>query len=218
MKHQQTLFILLSFVAMVFNLQSCRPRDGEDCPVLKDIVHKFSAADERIIPYTGYDTLYFLNKQGDTCMVRGTGKQYYIETELESMRAGCPPQRTVSDAYKIDFVSVKGGFDFYIIKRIVYNNVYIGRRAMKYVFTVNYYTLGKPVVINEYYFDTVTINGYAYPEVNKTRLLAVMPNSTSGGHYTIEDTTYQLLVNRYNGVLLFKNDNTNEYYTLIQKP
>jgi hypothetical protein len=84
---------------------------------------------------------------------------------------------------------------------------------MKFVFMQDYYSFGNPDVIDEYYLDTVIINGYKYLHVNKPIL---RENTWVGAGF--KDTTYQLLINRYNGVLLFKNDNTNEYYTLIQKP
>jgi hypothetical protein len=114
--------------ASLFYLQSCYdPNSNVECNDTETQTRNISADDLSKVPYTGFDTLYFLNKHGDTCIVRGTGKQYYNETELESMRAGCPPQRTVFGAYKISFISVKGGFDFYFILRKIYtsNDIYI---------------------------------------------------------------------------------------------
>ncbi|MES2558409.1 MAG: hypothetical protein V4590_01625 [Bacteroidota bacterium] len=45
--------------------------------------YTISADDLSKVPYTGFDTLYFINKLGDTCIVRGTGKKFDTEEKRE---------------------------------------------------------------------------------------------------------------------------------------
>jgi hypothetical protein len=186
MKHLQTLFILLSFVAIVFNLQSCRPRDGEDCPVLKDTVYTLSAEDERKIPYIGYDTLYFLNKQGDTCIVRGTGKQYYTEIQSESIRAGCPPQNYTSKSYIIDFQSLKGEFSFlFKVQAGILHRIFLSEKGATTDFRI-----------------------YLFELQNSTLFYGGVSDIT-------RDTCYTSTYNMRLGVTQIKNCNLNTNYTLI---
>jgi hypothetical protein len=173
----------------------------------------FSEDELKKVPYNGFDTLYFLSNDGDTCIVRGTGKEFFIEQSIDRGIPLCPPNSiTNCQAYKIHFVSLRGNFDFTIQQKRLGREIIIKRDNLNFnhiIFTKEYDLLKKQEIINQYYLDTVIINKYKYSEVNRA---LVVRNGV-----VIADTSYNLLINRIDGLLLYQNNNKNEEFTIIKK-
>ena len=81
------LVLVAAFIALTF-LSNCNKTPP--CPDSETTTENLPASTLSKVPYSGNDTLYFLNKQGDTCIVKGNGKQYYYIKEALPSSANCP--------------------------------------------------------------------------------------------------------------------------------
>ncbi len=206
--------ILVYFAgASLCYLQSCYdPNSNVDCNDTETITRNISTDDLSKVPYTGFDTLYFLNKQGDTCIVRGTGKQYNYEISVENGNPACPPpRRYFNQLYSIQFVPLKGNLAFSLTQKFNPGKVYVDRQLYNVIFDCESPTIDFRDLADSYYIDSLTINSISYNKINI--FLTNIRNEIE-----VSDTSYRLLYNKPYGVLYIKSAKQNEEFSIIPKP
>lgn len=196
-------------------LQSCYdPNSNVDCNDTETITRNISTDDLSKVPYIGFDTLYFLNKQGDTCIVRGTGKQYSYEISYENGNPACPPPRKYfNQLYSIHFVPIKGSFGFVLTQKYNPQRIYIDRHSYSAVFNWISSSIGNypPTPSSLFYMDSATINGVVYKKI--TVFLTDVR-----GKISVRDTSYKLFYNKTYGILYIKSSKQNEEFSIIPVP
>jgi hypothetical protein len=199
----------------LFYLQSCYdPNSDITCGDTETETRNISAADISKVPYTGFDTLYFLNKKGDTCIVRGTGKQYGYETSYDNGDPACPPpRRYLNQLYTIKFVPVKGNLEFELTQKSYPQRIYIDRYSYNVKFDWSSSSIGLPPPPPSaiFYIDSITLNRVLYEKIS-VFLTEVK------GEIGMPDTSYKLFYNRPYGVLRLKSTKQNEEFSIISKP
>jgi hypothetical protein len=163
MKTINRLILLVITMVSLATLNNCGK--GPVCSDSETTTQDLTASSLSKVPYTGYDTLYFLNKQGDTCIVRGTGKQFYYLTETEIGNPDCPDDYKKIQGYSILFTSVKGDLFFKLNLEDVFD---IKIDVKKYAYYFEYSTdeigvIGRPD--DTFYIDTITIENKQYHTV-----------------------------------------------------
>ena len=200
------LFTLLITTAIYFN--SCTPDETPVCGTAYNTTVNFTADDLSKVPYTGFDTLYFKDINGDTNIVVGSGKQYYYDKVYKTHGGpACPPDVTNNQAYKIQFNPIKGDLNFKFIQQRTDWSIVIRKQNYSAYFTEYYSLLDLTLPNDKYHFDSLTINGKSYYKV----MLENGYNDYDG------DTTYQALINKSFGLLSIKSRKENEEYTLLKK-
>jgi hypothetical protein len=206
MKTIKHLFLILLIISLVIQLQSCYdPIKNTPCADTQYRTRNISQEDLSKVPYTGFDTLYFLNKQGDTCIVRGTGKQFSYEIEDEFGNPACDPTyRYSNQIYSISFIAVKGNLDFKLTQSYFYVIVERGD-----LYSVDYQASSFRVGLRN---DSIVLKG-----VNYRQIVSFLPSVKLGlgGGF---DYTYSLLYNSSYGVLYIKSEKENEEFSIIPKP
>lgn len=84
----------------VFLLQSC---SGPDCGAHAETQYNFKQDDTLNIPYSGYDTLYFVNSVRDTFMAIGQGKQKSSTTVPTTGDPDCGYNTDTYHSYGINY-------------------------------------------------------------------------------------------------------------------
>jgi hypothetical protein len=207
----------LSFILMTLSsvyLCSCYdPNKNTPCPDTQYETHNLSAADLNKVPYTGFDTLYFLNKQGDTCIVRGTGKQFSYEIKNQNGNPACPPNYQYNNQlYNLQFIPIRGNLSFILAHKYDPKRVYIDRGDQYSVkFNSESNAIGLKYPDDPYYIDSLLINEHKYGRI-------IVCLSAIKNRVQEYDTTYKLLYNMSHGVLFIKSDKENEEFSIISKP
>ena len=184
------LLTLLCITAFYFT--SCTPDETPICGTAYNTTVNFTADDLSKVPYTGFDTLYFKDINGDTNIVVGSGKQYYYDKEYKTHGGpACPPDVTNLQAYKIQFNPIKGDLNFKFIQQRDGSWFAISKTKYSCVFIFEYYLLKDSTLV----YKGVPIS-----------------NITD-----IADTTYACTFNLKQGILHFKSLKENEEYTLLKK-
>lgn len=193
-------------------LQSCYdPNSNVDCNDTETITQNISAGDLSKVPYTGFDTLYFLNKQGDTCVVRGTGKQYSYETEYLQGNPACPPSQKYNyQVYRINFIALRGNLEF-----TIYQNGEVGLiKIEKSNYDTYFYSTASIIGVKynnrPYYIDSLILNGSPYGRIT-------VFSSNVAGEVGVNDTSYKLFYNQPYGILYMKSSKQNEEFSIIPK-
>jgi hypothetical protein len=202
------LLILTVCASMLFG--GCYDPDDESsgCPNPTSTFYDLSADDLAKVPYTGFDTLYFKDKQGDTAVVAGGGKTFYDDLEYVFNSGGpaCLQDTLRYRAYKIFFRSLRGNLDFTFEQRRLKFSATVSRnKYLPYYFTAYYPGLGQTSIYPDY-IDSLTINGVKYGRID----------IENGYDRPVEDTTYRLLINQSHGVLSISSKMHNEEYTLLK--
>ena len=184
------LLTLICITALYFT--SCTPDETPVCGTAYNTTVNFTADDLSKVPYTGFDTLYFKDINGDTNIVVGSGKQYYYDKEYKTHGGpACPPDVTNLQAYKIQFNPIKGDLNFKFIQQRDGSWFAISKTKYSCVFIFEYYLLKDSTLV----YKGVPIS-----------------NITD-----IADTTYACTFNLKQGILHFKSLKENEEYTLLKK-
>lgn len=196
------LLTLLCITAFYFT--SCKPDEQSPCSDASNTIVNLTAIELNKVPYTGFDTLYFLSKTGDTNIVVGGGKQYYYDTKYSTQPPDCPQnQSTQYQAYKINFTPTKGDLNFSIIQREIKYSIYINVNKYPFSFSAETGSIGVKITNSIYqYFDSLTINNYKYDKVLV---------------FLAQDTTYKLYMNQPNGILFIRSLKDNEEYSIMKK-
>jgi hypothetical protein len=162
------------------------------------------------VTYTGYDTLFFLNSQGDTCILRGTGKQYYYKTvPLTDNNPQCEPNYEKSQAYNIDFIPILGEFSFTLTLEDK-DDVIINVKKYPYQYTFLTYEIGVESESSTLYMDTVTINGTLYRTIRLARI-------SRKNNPLDSSPNYSAYYSKDFGIIKLENLDLNEVYTIILK-
>jgi hypothetical protein len=207
----------LSFILMTLSsvyLCSCYdPNKNTPCPDTQYETHNLSAADLNKVPYTGFDTLYFLNKQGDTCIVRGTGKRFSYEIKTQNGNPACPPSdQYTNQLYTIQFIPIRGNLSFSLTQKYEPRRIYFDRGDFYLVrFDTESNRIGLEYPEWSNYIDSLTINKEKYGRI-------IVCHSEIKNRVQEYDTTYKLLYNMSHGVLFIKSDKDNEEFSIISKP
>lgn len=94
-----------SLILLLCNFSSCK-FEREPCPPEEYYVDIISDADKAYIPYTGYDTLTFLNTHtNDTHVFIGTGVIQYFSSTTFPLNMECPGGHAELETYGFEFVS-----------------------------------------------------------------------------------------------------------------
>ena len=201
------LFCTLLCLGVLY-LNSCKPNEQSPCQTTNNTNTDFTAAELAKVPYNGFDTLYFLSKTGDTNIVVGGGKQYYYDIEHTTVPPDCPPNQTIQhQAYKINFTPIKGNLSFTLRQRQINYEISIAKSNYTNSFSLYYPSLGIKDVNNKYYFDSLLLNNCKYGRVIKM----------FGDINYKSDTTFQILINQSNGLLLIASQKDDEEYSIIKK-
>lgn len=204
------IYIHVLLVAFLFSLYSCGPKDP-DCMNTQYETVNLTSGDEAKIPYTGYDTLHFLSKQGDTCILRGTGKQYFYEDVNETSIPVCPPTRTTHyQGFSINFIAIKGDLHFNIkvhssVATLEVNT--ISNFDNNVLFAASYNQIG--TVQTFLYHDSLEIAGTYYYKVFKmSSIIEGIPNAY--------DPSNIALINNQLGILYLANTTNSTEYSFIK--
>jgi hypothetical protein len=200
--HSGILALALVF-AFPFFLATCKPGTGCDEAVKK--YRQVTADVYGKLPYTGTDTLYFLDQNMDTSIVVGQGKVAYYEESKEEYIPDCF-NTLLSESFRIHFTPVKGKLSFEIYQRANEKNIAVKELLLPVNFFINYVNIGQPNILNK---DSVTINGAVY------RNVAVAAGTSINLH--IRDESYTCYYNLPYGVLMMKSEKENIEYTLLRK-
>ena len=172
------LFTLLITTAIYFN--SCTPDETQVCGTAYNTTVNFTADELSKVPYTGFDTLYFKDINGDTNIVVGGGKKYYYDKEYKTHGGpACPPDVTNMQAYKIEFKPIKGSLNFIITQERKGYDFIITKENYIAKFIIEYYQLG---ITGS---DSERINNITYEKVLKDY-------AYTGTSYYQKDTTYKI--------------------------
>ena len=179
------------------------------------LFRSLSAAELAKVTYTGFDTLYFLDKTGDTNIVVGGGRQFFYNQESFDPTLGdCQTDQVNHQGYRIYFKPLKGDLYFQFWQQLFYQPLFdrivkIVRGSNWNVFLfVEFDLLGTKG--NTYlYTDSMTINGYKYGRVYGT--------TKYDGSVYVNDTSYKAYMNQTNGVLYLRDQDNNQEYSLIHK-
>ena len=201
------LLTLLCITAFYFT--SCKPNEQSPCIDASNTIVNLTAIELSKVPYTGFDTLYFLSKTGDTNIVVGGGKQYYYDTKYSTQPPDCPQNQTTQyQAYKINFIPTKGDLSFTLKIRKIDNSLYIISIKYPIVFDESFSSLGKRDLTYFYYVDSLKINSINYTTINR-----LIPRPNIGPI----DNSYFLYYDLNKGVLLIRSQKDNEEYSIIKK-
>jgi hypothetical protein len=204
MKTIKHLFLILLIISLVIQLQSCYdPIKNTPCADTQYRTRNISQEDLSKVPYTGFDTLYFLNKQGDTCIVRGTGKQFSYEIEDEFGNPACDPTyRYSNQVYDISYVAIRGNLAF----RLTQNRyrILVDRGDF---YAVSFSSFSGDVGLQN---DSLILNGVNYRQI--ISFLPLLKNKVEDFDYS-----YSLLYNSNYGVLYIKSEKENEEFSIIPK-
>ncbi|MEI6596318.1 MAG: hypothetical protein WCO28_12200 [Bacteroidota bacterium] len=199
------LFTLLIITAIYFT--SCKPDEQSPCSDASNTIVNLTAIELSKVPYTGFDTLYFLSKTGDTNIVVGGGKQYYYDTKYSTQPPDCPQNQTTQyQAYKINFTPTKGDLNFQLLQQSMHTQISIASKVYPILFKSLYGYIGG--VSSD--IDIIKINGIEYNNI--FIFLSSMKNQIQN-----YDTSYTLYYNKSNGILLIKSIKDNEEYSIIKK-
>jgi hypothetical protein len=206
-------YIAMAFLA-AFTLTNCGNDDPCEGVTTRNYTETLNQFELEKAPYTGFDTLYFLNKEGDTCITKGTGKQVFVEQRESLNMPGCPPSSiTKSNAYKIEFVPIKGNlaFDFIMSKqngsvKVIHK---FNTRANEPYFELELFLLGQQNMTWKGFTDTLVINSQKYGRVYQA--LVKQFNVYLG------DSTYKSYINQSHGVLHLSSVKDNMSFSIIKK-
>ncbi len=207
------LFFVIGFASLFLsNCGNDDPCEGVTTRIYTETLSQFELDK---VPYTGFDTLYFLNKEGDTCITKGTGKKYFVEQRESLNMPGCPPSSiTKSNAYKIEFVPIKGNlaFDFIMSKKESCISVIhkFNTRSNEPYFKLALYLIGQVSTTEQNYTDTMMINNQKYGRVYKMSVKQFNAN--------LEDSSYKAYANQSHGVLHLSSVKDNMSFSIIKKP
>ncbi len=207
--------LIMAIGLAAFTLINCGNDDPCEGVTTRIYTETLSQFELDKVPYTGFDTLFFLNKEGDTCITKGTGKKYFVEQRESLNMPGCPPSSiTKSNAYKIEFVPIKGNlaFDFIMSKKSSSVKVIhkFNTRANEPYFERQLYLLGQQSTTKEIYTDTMVINSQKYGRV-------YLANVNQSDVY-LGDTSYKSYINQSHGVLHLSSVKDNMSFSIIKKP
>ena len=156
---------ILSFVLFftgVMLLNSCQPTSS-GCPEVKSTSYSLTSDDKSKLPYTGTDTMVFINNFGHMITLTGQGKVTNYETKI--IKGAAPPEcKQPSMSYEYQIINLISGdtllyeIDFYL-ERVQSPNYYssIGSWVINGGESyTNYFTT---LLNDSAYTDTVFVNG-----------------------------------------------------------
>ncbi len=204
------LFFIAIFFSGAFMMHSCTD-ESINCPDAKNTIINFTADELAKVPYTGTDTLYFLNNKGDTQVVVGQGKQYYYDREYSILYPSCPQNETEDyQAYKLKFTPIKGDLSFELTMQRRNYTLTINVKSYPINFDAEYPSVGIKNLSSQYYFDSLTVGNQVYKRVRL--LLSYVKNE-----FNQFDTNYELFYNKDFGILKIANIQQGETYSIIKK-
>lgn len=205
MKTIYNSLLLLFVLTAPLLLSNCTRIDCSDTPPDRVINHDFGINELKKVPYSGNDTLHFLNKDGDTCIVRGTGKKFY-QTQGDSRLIGsmdCGPREyDMYQSYIISYISLRGNLEFVLEQSKRSGQIQITPKIYGPLFTLDYYKMD----MNDGRIDSITINNTQHYNVY------AMFN------YRDDTISYKALINQTEGILYLKNEIENQEFSIIKRP
>jgi hypothetical protein len=201
-------FIIYIAIAYLITFSGCKRDTCPDIVTQHDTLN-FTPSELSKVPYTGFDTLYFLNKLGDTCIVRGTGKKWGYETQTEASGIGCGPEKiTYYPSCTINFQPVKNDLEFKLTMSRKEWSIIIEWPSHQKWFYLPFFNTGIPRPESPDYIESIAINNKQYTVVRQG--LGYSLNAV------VADSTYRILYNIDHGLLQIQDLNF-ENYTLTQR-
>lgn len=198
MKHPN----ILSAIALIgFTILSAC--NNNTCDKLTNEVNNMSNDAFGKLPYTGTDTLCFVDELNDTSLVVGQGKNLFYEETSKPVTPVCF-HKILDQAFKISYKPIKGNLAF---------DVYQKANGKNIVLTV-------PTFPVHYYIDYLTVGTYSHLNLDSANVAGVWYKNVSTATakdvtFNIIDDTYTCHYNQPYGVLLIKSKKENKTYSLI---
>jgi hypothetical protein len=199
-KTTSILFFALLFTSAIY-FNSCKRDESEACGQATTKTTNLTSYDLTKMPYTGTDTLFFLDQYGDTNIVVGGGKKYYTEPiYIGNGGPACPQSVNNCQTCRIDFNHIKGDLSFSVA--LHKNNEYVEITKSNYNsnYVKNFNEVGTSGTT-----VTMTLNHKQYTNVS------IFANTYDS------DTSYALYYNLPYGLLYLKNRYKDDEYTLLTK-
>lgn len=155
------------------------------------------------LPYTGFDTLVFVDESADTSMLIGQGKVMYYEETTKPVTPTCLTP-ILDQAFKISFRPIKGNLSFDVYQKSNGKNIVLTVPVLPVHFYINYLTVGDQSPLN---IDSLTISGFTYKNVSKATAKDVT--------FNIIDDTYTAYYNLPYGVIYVKSSKEGKTYWRI---
>lgn len=210
-QHMKTIYItllLLFAVSAPLLFTSCTKIDCSGTPPSETTHHRLEPNELQKVPYSGSDTLYFLTKQGDTCIVRGTGKRHYEnQTSHLAGTLDCgPTDYDIYQAYNISYTPVMGGMELVLTQEKKEETITIDLKngpsfSFRYERMDNKDDAGR--------IDSLEINHIMYYDVYPSYIYDNLGN---------QDNNYKALFNKSEGILYLKSDKDNIEFSIVKKP
>lgn len=153
------------------------------------------------LPYSGTDTLTFVDEKNDTSIVVGQGKAMYYEETSQKVTPDCF-DKVLDQAFKISFKPIKGTLFFDVYQKANGKNIVLTVPTFPVHFYINYLTIGEQSPLNK---DSVSVGGVCYKNVSTAKDVT----------FNIIDDTYTCYYNQPFGVLYIKSIKENKVYSLL---
>lgn len=205
MKTDNPYLIIIAFL-LVTTMSGCTK--NKSCPDAQTTTIDLTPASLSKVPYTGYETISFLNKQGDTCIVAGTGKQYYYNTKSKNSTTNCTSDQTKTQGFTIKFAPVRGDLSFNLS---LFGNSLLEIDVKMYRYTFEFESNQIGVLDDQFDLDSMIINNKTYKMVDR----AYTVDGISWERTNNDD--YQVYYNTQFGVLKIINNENGEEYSILRK-
>lgn len=188
-----TIVVLITFFAC----------SDKTCDKLTNQVNNISNDAFGKLPYTGTDTLCFVDDLNDTSLLVGQGKNLFYEETSKPVTPVCF-HKILDQAFKISYKPIKGNLAFDIYQKANGNNIVLSVPTFPVHYYINYLTVGTYSPLN---LDSVNVAGVWYKNVSTATAKDVT--------FNIIDDTYTCYYNQPYGVLLIKSKKENKMYSLV---
>jgi hypothetical protein len=140
--------------------------EREPCPPNEYYVDIISDADKAYIPYTGHDTLTFLNTHtSDTHVFIGTGVIQYFSSTTFPLNMECPGGHAELETYGFEFISSTSTSKL-IVKAFISSHNDPGGFTIQ--FTPSIYETSLPWIYGvQYSYDSIEISNKTYYKIKE---------------------------------------------------
>lgn len=198
MKHPNTLLVIALIGVTI--LSAC---NDNTCDKLTNEVNNISNDAFGKLPYTGTDTLCFVDEINDTSLVVGQGKNLFYEETSKPVTPVCF-HKILDQAFKISYKPIKGNLAFDVYQKANGKNIVLTVPTFPVHYYIDYLQVGTHSPLN---LDSANVAGVWYKNVSTATAKDVT--------FNIIDDTYTCYYNQPYGVLLIKSKKENKTYSLI---
>lgn len=198
MKQSKKLLVIALIGCATFS--AC---NDNTCDKLTNEVNNISNDAFGKLPYTGTDTLCFVDELSDTSLVVGQGKNLFYEETSKPVTPVCF-HKILDQAFKISYKPIKGNLAFDVYQKANGKNIVLTVPTFPVHYYIDYLTVGTYSPLN---LDSANVTGVWYKNVSTATAKDVT--------FNIIDDTYTCYYNQPYGVLLIKSEKENKTYSLV---